>query len=666
MNRIKRYFESFDSFILFVYGLRRRTREYYYQVFQRSIQYNLVKLVKAHISNQEFTSGVNNLLSLPTTIQVNNQESVGICCDADRTLQGVYNLLGSGDVKLTPINWHTDFKTGFIWPPGTFYKKYRQEGIDTDSDVKLPRELSRCHHLLKTGLAYKLTGKGEYAKITVSQINSWIYENPLMKSINWGCAMDVSIRAVNWIWALGLVNAAKELDDNALESIKVSLYEHGWFIYRNPEKGVENNHNHYLADLSGQIHLGLIFYNLAEPKKWLERGKRELFREIRIQILPTGMSYERSTCYNRLVLELILIPILLLKRAGHEIPSDIWYRLEKMFEFILYSLKPDGNTPIIGDQDNGRLLPFGIETRNNYKYLLSLGALLFNRSDFKRYGNGFNVYCSLLAGNAALVRWDTIKETTILLQSRAYPDTGLYVMRKNSNYLLFNVTGKGLFAETASSTHTHSDLLSFELVSNGKTFLVDPGSYVYTASAKERMFFRSTKMHNTVTIDGEPQNEIKEQVLWDFKRDAIPEIIGWESDETRDMISASHTGYLRLIEPVTHQRTVIFNKQTVSWSINDELTGVGNHLFEWFFHFDTGIDFIENANGIQTSCTDGNNIQISFSGLGKLALRKEASFISKGYGEKEPAMVLVASIQCACPVLVNIQVNPIITHEAII
>ena len=109
----------------------------------------------------------------------------------------------------------------------------------------------------------------------------------------------------------------------------------------------------------------------------------------------------RSTNYNRLVLELILIPILVLKTNNHEIPSDIWYRLEKMFEFIMYSLKPDGNSPIIGDKDNGRLLPLGAETTNNFRYLLSLGALLFNRADFKQHGEGFNIYCSILGGEDA-------------------------------------------------------------------------------------------------------------------------------------------------------------------------------------------------------------------------------------------------------------------------
>lgn len=659
MQRIKRYFQSFDSFIQFFYGFRRRIREYYWMCFQILIQRNIEKFVNRSLDNQLFLSRIIKLLELPSELQINEQEANRIKISAEVTMQGIYNLLGSGDVNFQPIDWHTDFKSGYRWSPGTFYKKYTQEGIDSDSDVKVPRELSRCHHLLKVAIEYNLSKNENYAAFCIDQIENWIDENPLMKSINWGCTMDVSIRAVNWIWALGLISDVQHLDSNKVKKIKNSLYQHGWFIYRNPEKEVANNHNHYLADLSGQIHLGLLFQQLIEPKKWLQTGKEELFREIRMQILPSGMSYERSTNYNRLVLELILIPILLLKRAGHEIPSDIWFRLERMFEFIMYTLKPDGTSPVIGDQDNGRLLPFGTESNNNFSYLLSIGALIFNRADFKNAGNGFNLYCSILGDSTALRKWNNIPDQISNLHSKAFRDAGFFVMRKKNNYLLFNASGKGLYPEIPSGTHTHSDLLSFELVSQGKTFLVDPGSYVYTANASERMNFRSTRMHNTVTVDGESQNVLKREVLWDFERNAIPDVISWESDEIKDCIVASHNGYERLENPVRHCRTFSFEKETAIWQITDDLTGTGKHLFEWFFHFDSAIDFEIQDNTIRTNCPDNKNLLITFTGLNILELRKENTWISKGYGEKEPALVLIVSILTQCPVSLNIIIKPI-------
>ena len=659
MKKIKTYFNTFDSVILLSYAIRRKLYENYYRFFGWLVIYKLNRLIKNNITNKSFLNDLNNMLLLPENIELNAEEIESLNNHADKCLNCIYNILGSGDVLLQPIDWHKDFKSGFRWNVNTFYKKYKQEGIDSHSDVKVPRELSRCHHLVKIALLYHATKDERLSEFCLQQIEDWIQSNPVMFSINWGCAMDVGIRAVNWIWTLGFICENKLLDESAIEKIKISLYQHGWFIYRNPEKDAHNNSNHYLADLAGQIHLGLIFNNYKEPKQWLENGKAELFNEIRLQILPTGMSYERSANYHRLVLELVLVPILLLKKNGYEIPQDIWYRLEKMFEFIMYSLKPDGLTPVIGDQDDGRLLPLGSENNIDYRYLLSLGAILFSRGDFKKYGNGFNIYCSIFGENDARNCWNNLDSSTSSLLSKSFPDAGLYVMRNEDDYLIFNATGKGHYTELGSGTHTHSDLFSFELFTLGKTFLVDPGTYVYTADANAKMLFRSTKMHNTVTVDGESQNIIKKEVLWNFERNAIPKVNKWITNENFDLVSAVHDGYGRFAEPIYHERSIQFSKIDTNWVIKDLLTGKGNHLFEWFFHFDTEIDFIINENIVTTSCSDGNNISLHFEKIKGLHLYKESSFVSKSYGNKEQAYVLVASLRHTAPIELNIEIRKI-------
>jgi hypothetical protein len=639
--------------------LQKKIRELHFEWFHKEIIRSLNHNIKNSISNIIFLERLSEMLHIPSSVVIDQPEKDLIILDANRTINGIYNLLGSSDVGLNPIEWHTDFKTGFKWPSGTFYKKYIQENIKSDSDVKVPRELSRGHHLLKSALAYVITGKKEYSEVCVAQMNNWIEENPLMFSINWGCTMDVAIRAVNWIWTLGLIKGSGSLDSISTERIKGSLYQHGWFTYRNPEISKYYNGNHYLSDLTGQIYLALLFSGMEEPEIWLEKGKAELFREIRLQILPTGMSFERSTHYNRLVLELILFSILILKKNNQEIPSDIWYRLEKMFEFLMYSLKPDGTSPIIGDKDNGRLLPFGAEETNNFKYLLSLGALLFNRSDFKQHGDGFNVYCSILAGDDSLERWNTIPDLPAERESKAFPDAGLYIMRGKNDYLIFNATGKGKYPELGPASHTHSDLFSFELFTLGKSFLIDPGTYLYTSDADMRMLYRSTKMHNTVTVDGESQNRIRRDVLWDFSRDAIPEVLKWESNSGMDKVTAIHNGYCRLKEPVTHQRTIIFDKDIEKWMIEDIIDGRGFHTVEWFFHFDTGIDFTITGNVVKTTCEDKKNIVLAFDQMAGLILRKEKSFISKSYGIKEDGHVLVAMIKVIMPLKFSIEIKKI-------
>ena len=62
-------------------------------------------------------------------------------------------------------------------------------------------------------------------------------------------------------------------------------------------------------------------------------------------------------------------------------------RLEKMIEFIMYYTKPSGGAPQIGDNDDGRLhilANYGNWDFLDHRYLLSAGAVLFNRQEFKQ------------------------------------------------------------------------------------------------------------------------------------------------------------------------------------------------------------------------------------------------------------------------------------------
>lgn len=630
---------------LFFYKIRFKINLFYWKYFTKSAKSRISTDIKAKMDADSFVRAFDFLdimYDISLKEKLKQEEVAAIIAEADKSMINIFDLLGSGPSVLDPLDWHTDFKCGYKWQKGVFYMDYTQESISSDSDVKVPRELSRAHHFLKLGLAYRLTGDSKYAQKIVDQIDHWIEENPLMFSINWGCAMDVAIRAVNWIWALHLIREFWSTDERFSKRVKISLYEHGWFIFRNPEKATYNNHNHYLADLAGQIHLGLLFYGTPEGKKWLETGMHELYREIRTQILPSGMSYERSTNYNRLVLEIILAPLLLMKKNGIEIPQDIWYRLESMFDFIAYTLKPDGTSPVVGDQDNGRLLPFGTEALLEYNYLLALGSTLFRKPYIKPYTPGFNIYCLMLGGKTAYETFQGATADSKNLISKGFPDVGLYIFRNNNNYLFYNCMGKGLYPEINKfgGTHTHSDALSFELVMDGKTFLVDPGSYVYTANADERMKFRSTSMHNTVVVDNKSQDNLEREKLWGYERNAIPRVSNWETDSMHDIIKSCHTGYERLDNPVTHIREIKFDKEKDIFTINDKFEGIGYHIYDWYFHFDIDIDFDISGNKIVTKCKDGSNIVLDFESEEILKFDKISSYVSKSYGAKCPSLCL--------------------------
>jgi hypothetical protein len=331
--------------------------------------------------------------------------------DADEICNHIFDLLGSGKVKLgEEINWHLDFKSGFRWNPKTYYLGTRKHvTLDDDSDVKLPWELSRCQHFVTLGKAYWYIKQSEidaekYAREFVNQISDWIDANPVELGVNWACTMDVAIRAVNWIWGYYFFYDSPSLTKGFKIKLFKSLLLHGRHILNNLEFGHIRG-NHYLSDIAGLIYLGIFFRETKEGKRWLEKGLTALKEEMKVQVYPDGVDCEGSISYHRLVTELFLSTTLLCIKNGITFPEWYMNRLEKMIEFVRYYTKPDGTAPQVGDNDDGRLhilSNYGNWNRLDHRYLLSVGAVLFKRQDFKAAAGEFHEEAFWLLGEGGL------------------------------------------------------------------------------------------------------------------------------------------------------------------------------------------------------------------------------------------------------------------------
>lgn len=626
------------------FGRHLPLRDCYFRCFYKHILHNLVRHANYCLSDESFITCLTKATGLKELqLDLSAREKDVIIADADKSLQYRFDLLGSGEVVLDPIKWSTDFIHGYEWKKGLYYRKYTQVDLSNNADVKVPRELSRCHHLIRLAVAYRLASKEKYARAVIEHITDWIDENPLMYSINWGCAMDVGIRAVNWIWALSLINGY-DAGHSDLRRIKESLYQHGWFIYHNLEgSNFGYNNNHYFSDIVGLLHIALLFKGDKDANKWLRFAVKSFFRETRLQVLPSGMSYEGSTSYNRLVLELVMTTVILIKRNGIDVPPDIWYRLESMFDFVMKLTMPDGTMPIVGDQDNGRLLPFGIEDLNDHQYLLSVGAMLFNRGDFKLKSTGYNVYAALFAGTRE--EFNRITERESIKKSELIRDAGFALMCNEDNYLLFNTDNQGMYRDSGTEmSHTHCDWFSFVLSAKGIPFIIDPGSYVYSSNADARNLFRSTQMHNTVVVDGKNQVDFNEKLLWDMKRKATPVLNAWKSNENEDRIDCTHEGYSWLGERISHNRQIRFDKGNESWEIRDTVTETENHKVIAFFHFDPQVLCSLNDNSISLK-SNGVELFMDFDINGASTIELEEGKVSKSYGQITDSKTLVVSAE---------------------
>ncbi|MFC1505065.1 alginate lyase family protein, partial [Thermodesulfobacteriota bacterium] len=582
-----------------------------------------------------------------------NKQIDKILIYADQILNRKINIFGKTVNIDNNINWHKDYNNGYVWTKD-YYKEIEIINNDNKSDIKYPWELSRFHHGLFLAMAYNITLNEKYAQDIIKQYNDWLNENKLFYGINWTCTMEVSIRAINLIWCLLLINESSIITNTIYRKYLLSIYCHGLYIYHHPEinyRLVEGRikrvcGNHYIADLVGLLIISVYFPEFKGSKRWFKYAIKNLEKEIKTQFDADGVHYEYSLNYHRLVLELILLAIIILKKHKIKISNDILTTASKSIDFILHYSKPDGNVPLIRDIDNGRILIFGDEHYYDHRHLIDVGAVLLDNICY-RTGHKYQDILWLFGDNGQKVLKSIPVIKNIDIKSKGYKNSGMFVMRDDNLHMLAICSKVGMHGYCG---HTHNDFLSFELYAYDKTFLTDSGSYVYSQSPKWRNKFRSTSSHNTVCIDNHEMNEIAEDNVFGIGNTANPKILQWQTTNNIDLLSAEYTLSITNLEIIKHRRDIVFDKINKYWIIRDQLSGNSKHSVKTFYHFDHGVDVERiGQNDVETKCESSANLKIIAKCNNKIELKIGHSWISKIYGNKKLRKVAIFKYDCQLP-----------------
>lgn len=587
------------------------------------------------------------------------EETEQLLADAERIIDGhSWPLLGFGEKSFgEEINWRLDPLSGYEWPLNfhadiTFS---RRDG----SDVRVLWELNRFNHLLTIGRAYAITQDERFSLEFFSQLAGWREQNPVGLGPNWACAMEVALRAMNLLAAFELFRGSPELNEEQLLMLLTMLDQHGAHIRRNLEFSYIATSNHYLSDVAGLLWLGIMMPELEAARGWREFGFRQMLREMDKQVLADGADFEASTGYHRLVLELFLYSFLLCRENNIEIEERYWLKLRQMIEYALALLRPDGRAPLVGDTDSGRVLPVKHRAADDHAYLLALGAALFNEPRFKMTGKTPPELLWVL-GREGVRGFESLPEAGREESSRGFADAGTYIMRERDLYLLFNASGVGARGR---GSHGHNDALSLEVSACNVSFIVDPGTYVYTADLTERNLFRSVRYHSTVEVDGEEQNTTNPGTPFVLGNEAHPRVRSFETGPDNDLIIAEHSGYARLQEPVICVRAVRFDKRKRFWLVEDELQGAGEHDFRFRFHFASGLEVGVRDCLVEALYKAGGArlfvVPLSLDVVPEL----EKLFTSRDYGAKTPSLAACWTVRAPAPLTARWAIVPVCPSE---
>jgi hypothetical protein len=311
------------------------------------------------------------------------------------------DLPGTGPVELgTPIAWHTDVKTGRSWP-AIYVRDIDYTNLGSPSEVKVPWEVSRLQWVIPIGQAYLLTGDERYAVAAREVLADWIASNPCAYGVNWVCTMEVAMRIISWTWFFHVFCRADAWADQGFRArFMQTLFLHGEFTERSDING-----NDFTAVAAALVFAGLFFGKGEAPARWVETGWQMLCDELPRQVFPDGVNFEASIAYHRLVLELFFLAARYREACGLAVADEYRQRVIAMARFAVAYTRPDGGTPLLGDADDARTLPFGGQSVTDHRYLAGLVGAHWHVPDLVEGFNGprEEIFWTLGSRAAALV-----------------------------------------------------------------------------------------------------------------------------------------------------------------------------------------------------------------------------------------------------------------------
>jgi len=478
----------------------------------------------------------NALFPLPSREQLNQtlgeEGRATLLKEADEIVNGSVRIFG----ELVPLQFNFE-KPLSHW---TDYETHKSPITNYQlpiTDIKYIWEPARFGWAFTLGRAYHLTQDNQYAEAFWKYFESFTQNNPANLGPHWMNGQEVAIRLMSLVWCAHVFT--DQLPSTNYELLITSISQHASRIPPTLIYARSQNNNHLVTEAAALYTAGLFFKN----SNWRKLGWKWLNWAFQNQIGGYGEYIQHSTNYHRVMLQTALwinfikqdvFPVKTLPAIGR---SAHW----------LFSLLDNatGLTPNLGANDGALIFPLSSAAFEDYRPTVQASARAFLRT-------------GLPAG-----AWDEMSLWFGLKPAERIADS--------SAYLTDNLRGKNSWAYFRTSHFksrlSHIDQLSLDLWWRGLNIAQDAGTYLYNAAPPWDNPLVTTRVHNTVTVDGRDQMTRAGRFL----------VLDWANAYSKNMletdenilgrIRAYHRGYGN----VKHERTVTVY-QDERWLIEDKLT----------------------------------------------------------------------------------------------
>ena len=417
-------------------------------------------------------------------------------------------------------------------------------------------DLNRFSYLNILVRASLATGEDAYARKAAGLVSDWVGKNDVCRSWFWWPEIEMG-DVVNGAWrsylniALHLrawVDVFEELvrfwSPTDLLAVLKSIHDQLGYL----EQIIPTaNNNWVVIGADGMMFSAVRLPELRDRQRFIDYAWEKVLVEADREVLPDGMQFELTQSYHGVVERLFLDIMDTCRQAGLDVPEKMEAVTARMLDYTMQTITPDGLQVAFNDSDPDR----GTAARGRLE------------REGRRRGRADWLYVGTSGARG--------RPPEVL--SQAYECGGVYVMRtgwgREATFLTFDGGPWGY-------SHQHDDRLSFWLAAMGRSFLIDPGRYLYDDNNpfSRRKYLNTTRAHSTITVDGQDQSDRFFRDTW---RPTGPIASNtWIVTDEFQRVAGSHelgygeNGRIRVV----HRRSITFWPAEV-FLVLDRLTGEG-------------------------------------------------------------------------------------------
>lgn len=490
--------------------------------------------------------------------------------------------------------------------------------------------VNRFYFMLPVMQEYRESGNSDYAEFADRVVRDWVIHNPVpsekVNNSSWR-VLETGLRmASTWPYIFYTFQQADEFSVGSRILFLSSIVEQANYL----QQYHWYHHNHSVMEMNGLAVVALLWPEFKRSKEWYRHAEKQIIEDLEFLVYPDGAEVELSSHYHRVALDHFEEFYQISKKAGVEVDPRIREGLESMWDFLAYTIRPNGTGLLSNDSDLDYNAPIILEAAQSYnrpdwQYIVTHGA------SGEKPERGPSIFLEYAGHAITRNNWSADAHW-------AFMDNGPWGW-----------------------SHQHEDMLHLSVHAYGRDLLVAGGRYWYknpyddrTEEGRTPHFWRGYFLHsaskNTVLIDGKGQQPPPGQIKLDEP------MAGSFAVNTPEYSFAQGThkqGYWGVQGKATHTRSLVYLTDKY-WLVIDHIDTDRPRKVETLWHYHPDCDVVQQGLSVTSEDAGLGNLRIIPStGDWSVEIIKGQEeptiqgWYSERYNQKEPNAAVIYSQEIA-------------------